>query len=181
MDLTEFEIELMDCIEHLKEDLSQIRTGRATPEILFGLRVDAYDTMNPIKNVASINVSDAKSLLVQPWDKSIIQNVYKAILSSDLGISPSVEGDYIRVHIPDLTEERRKDFVKVMKDRVESARVSVRSVRQKYMKDVDEAVKNGMPEDDGKRLREEIEKKVKTANEDIEALRKEKENDLMSI
>jgi len=162
MDLTEFEIELMDCIEHLKEDLSQIRTGRATPEILFGLRVDAYDTMNPIKNVASINVSDAKSLLVQPWDKSIIQNVYKAILSSDLGISPSVEGDYIRVHIPDLTEERRKDFVKVMKD-------------------VDEAVKNGMPEDDGKRLREEIEKKVKTANEDIEALRKEKENDLMSI
>lgn len=176
-----FDLELNECLTFLEEELSQIRTGRANPELLNSVRVEAYGTLNPLKNVANISVSDAKSLIVQPWDKGLVAAVLKALSASEIGVLPSQEGDSIRVKLPDLTEERRREFVKLMKERVEHARVSVRNVRQKYMKEVDAEVENGLPEDTGKRVKEEMEKKVKEMNEKIEGVREVKEAELMTV
>jgi ribosome recycling factor len=181
MQTSEFESELNSCLTFLEEELAQIRTGRANPELLSSVRVEAYGTQNPLKNIANVSVSDAKSLIIQPWDKTLVSAVLKALSTSDIGVLPSQEGDVIRVKLPDLTEERRKEFVKLMKERVEHARVSVRNVRQKFMKEIELEVENGLPEDTGKREKEEIEKRVKEMNEQIEAAREAKEQDLMTV
>jgi len=181
MDLNQFEQGIKLCVDHLIEELAQIRTGRATPEILHSVNVEAYGTQSPLKNVANISTADAKSLIVQPWDKTILQDVMRGLQTSDLGVSPSIEGDFIRVILPDLTEERRKEYVKIMKDRVETARIAVRNVRQKFMKEIDVEIEGGLSEDAGKSQREEIERQVKVANEQIESIREEKEKEIMTI
>lgn len=181
MDTEEFRVDFEKCIEALKEDLSQIRTGRATPELVEDIPVEAYNTTAPLKNYANITVADAKSIVITPWDKSIIDNIAKALSDSNMGFSAIVEGDHVRVMMPDLTEERRKEYVKVMKDRVEDARVAVRNVRQKYMKEIDEFEESGASQDSADRLREILEKMVKEYNEKIEEIREKKRKDLMTI
>jgi ribosome recycling factor len=181
MDLEQFKVDISKCINHLQDDLSQIRTGRATPELVEDVLVNAYDTSSPLKNLASISAIDAKSINIQPWDKSILENISKAISAANLGFSPISEGDRVIVKIPDLTEERRKEYVKVMKERIEDGRVAVRQVRQKYMKELDEIQKEGFSEDEADRLRDEIEKIVKETNNSIETIREEKEKDLLTI
>lgn len=181
MDTEEFKVDFDMCIEALKEDLSQIRTGRATPELVEEIVVDAYDTQAPLKSYANITISDAKSLVITPWDKSLIDNIVKAVSDANMGFSAIAEGDHIRVMMPDLTEERRKEYVKVMKDRVEDARVAVRNVRQKYMKEIDTLEEEGGSEDAADRLRDILEKMVKEYNEGIEEIREKKEKDLMTI
>jgi len=181
MDIDTFKIDLDKCIESLTEDLSQIRTGRATPELIQDILINAYETQAPLKSYATINVSDTKSLIVIPWDKGLIDNISKGISSANMGFSPVSEGDYVRVTIPELTEERRKEYVKVMKDRVEDARIAVRQVRQKYMQEIDEAQKGGFSEDQADRLRDEGEKLVKESNERIEEMREKKEQELLTI
>jgi ribosome recycling factor len=181
MDIEKFKQDLSKCLEALKEDLSQIRTGRATPEIVEDVLVDAYETQAPIKNYANITVMDAKTVSIQPWDKNIVDNISKAVSEANLGLSPITEGDRVLVKLPDLTEERRKDYVKIMGERVEDSRIAVRNVRQKYMKEVDEAQSSGLSEDDAKRKRDEAEKLVKETNQEIEDLKSKKEQDLMTI
>lgn len=181
MDTDKFQKDLDKCVDALKEDLSSIRTGRPTPELVEDILVDAYGTQGTIKSYANITISDAKSIVISPWDKSIIGNVSKALSDSDKSFSAVVEGDHVRVILPDLTEERRKEYVKIMKDRVEDARVAIRNVRQQYMQEVDKLENEGMSEDDAKRLRETLEKFVKEYNEMIESIRDEKEKSLMTI
>ncbi|MCA9376354.1 ribosome recycling factor [Candidatus Nomurabacteria bacterium] len=182
MDFDLFDSDLEKCIEHLKEELAQIRTGRATAELIEPIKVEAYGTISPLKNLGNISVSDTRSLFVQVWDKGVVESVAKGIDAANLGLSTSIEGDGVRVHVPELTEERRKDLVKVMKERVETARISVRNVRRDYIKMIDEMVKEGeLPEDDGKRFKDDIEKRVKKTNEVIEDMKDTKEGDLMSI
>lgn len=181
MDIDVFKGDIRKCIEHVHEDLSQIRTGRATPELVEEVMVNAYDMQAPIKNYATISALDAKTILIQPWDKSILENVAKGINIANLGLSPIIEGDRVLVKVPDLTEERRKEYVKIMKDRIEDGRVAVRQVRQKYMKEIDDLQANGLSEDDADRVRDEIEKVVKDANLEIESIKEEKEKDLLTI
>ncbi|KKP65463.1 MAG: Ribosome recycling factor [candidate division WS6 bacterium GW2011_GWE1_34_7] len=181
MDLDSFKVDLDKCIESLSEDLSQIRTGRATPELIQDILINAYETQAPLKNYATINVADTKSLIVIPWDKSIVDNISKGISSANMGFNPISEGDHVRVSIPELTEERRKEYVKVMKDRVEDARIAVRQVRQKYMQEIDDAQKDGFSEDQADRLREEGEKLVKESNQTIEEMKEKKEQELLTI
>ncbi len=181
MDIDIFKIDLDKCIENLSEDLSQIRTGRATPELIQDVLVSAYDTQAPLKNYATINVADNRSLVVIPWDKNIIDAISKGISSANMGFNPVSEGDHVRVTIPDLTEERRKEYVKVMKDRVEDARIAVRQVRQKFMQEIDEQQKSGFSEDQADMLREEGEKLVKESNTKIEEIRETKETELMTV
>jgi ribosome recycling factor len=181
MDTDKFAKGLDKCIEALKEDLLQIRTGRATPELVEDLPVEAYNTNAPIKNYANITVSDAKSMVISPWDKSIIDNIAKALSEANKDFSSVVEGDHIRVILPDLTEERRKEYVKVMKDRVEDARVAVRNVRQEYMQEIDELEEEGLSEDDAHRVREILEKTVKEYNEKIEEIKEKKRKSLMTL
>lgn len=181
MDLDEFKIDLDKCIDNLVEDLSQIRTGRATPELIQDVLVNAYQTEAPLKNYATINVADNRSLIVIPWDKSIMDNISKGISSANLGFNPVSEGDHIRVTIPDLTQERRAEYVKVMKERVEDARIAIRQVRQKFMQEIDEQQKEGFSEDQADMLREEGEKLVKESNSRIEEIKDKKEEELMTI
>ncbi|HRY22394.1 MAG TPA: ribosome recycling factor [Candidatus Dojkabacteria bacterium] len=181
MDIDLFKKDIEKCVEHLKEDLSQIRTGRANPELVEDVTVDAYGAVTPIKNVATISVVDAKTINIQPWDKSIVDNLAHGLEDANLGFSIIAEGDRVLVKLPDLTEERRKEYVKIMKERIEDGRVAVRQVRQKYMKEIDEAQKDGFSEDQADRLRDEIEKIVKETNDRIEEIRKEKEKELTTI
>ena len=181
MDTEEFKGDFEKCVDALKEDLSQIRTGRATPELVEDIMVDAYDTQAPIKSYSNIIISDTKSLVITPWDKSLIDNIAKAVSEANMGFSAIAEGDHIRVMMPDLTEERRKEYVKIMKDRVEDARVAVRNVRQKYMKEIDDFEKEGASEDAATRLRDILEKMIKEYNEEIEEVREKKQKDLMTI
>lgn len=181
MDTDKFKLDLDKCIEALSEDLGQIRTGRATPELVEDILVEAYNTQAPLKNYATISASDTKSLVISPWDKTILDNISKAVSESNRGFSSLTEGDHIRVSLPDLTEERRKEYVKVMKDRVEDTRVAVRNVRQKYMKELDEMQEGGMSEDAADRVRDILEDMVKEYNEKIEEMKDSKEKDLMTI
>ncbi len=181
MDIDIFRIDLDKCIENLVEDLAQIRTGRATPELIQDVLINAYQTEAPLKNYATINVADNRSLIVIPWDKSIIENISKGISSANLGFNPVSEGDHVRVSIPDLTQERRVEYVKVMKERVEDARIAIRQVRQKFMQELDEQQKDGFSEDQADRLREEGEKLVKESNAKIEEIKDKKEEELMTI
>lgn len=181
MDLDTFKVDIQKCIENLTEDLSQIRTGRATPELVQDIIVKAYGTEAPLKNYANINAADTRSLLVIPWDKSIVDNIVSSVSNSNMGFGAISEGDHIRITVPELTEERRKDYVKVMKERVEDARIAVRQVRQKFMKDIDESLGSGFSEDDAERLRVEAEKVVKDANTTIEELKDAKEKDLLTF
>lgn len=181
MDIDLFKTDIQKCIDHINDDLTQIRTGRATPELVEEVMVNAYETMAPIKNYASISAIDAKTLTIQPWDKSILENISKAINVANLGLSPMIEGDRVIVKIPDLTEERRKEYVKIMKDRIEDGRIAVRQVRQKYMKEVEELQSNGLSEDEADRTRDEIEKLVKETNQKIEEIKEVKERELLTI
>ncbi len=177
MDLKNFKQEIEKIIESMVEDFGRIRTGRAVPELIENFKVEVYGAEMPLKSIATISVSDSRSLVVQPWDKSSIESVAKSLSSSDLGLSSSVEGDNVRVTVPSLTEERRQEYVKVMKDRSELARVAVRNVRQKAIKDIPE----GISEDEIDRIKDEIEKEVKQANDKIADLKDKKETDLMTV
>lgn len=181
MSIDNFKTDIGKCLNHIREDLSQIRTGRATPELVEEILVKAYESESPVKNLANISVIDAKTINIQPWDKSIVENIGKGISTANLGFSPIVEGDRVIVKIPDLTEERRSEYVRIMKDRIEDGRIAVRQVRQKYMKDIDEKEKSGMSEDEADRLRDEYEKIVKEANAEIEQIKDDKEKELMTI
>lgn len=181
MSTESFKTDIDKCISHIREDLSQIRTGRATPELVEEILVRAYESETPVKNLATISVIDAKTINIQPWDKGIVENIGKGVSTANLGFSPIVEGDRVIVKIPDLTEERRSEYVRIMKDRIEDGRIAVRQVRQKYMKEVDEREKAGLSEDEADRLRDEYEKIVKDANSEIEVIKEEKEKELMTI
>jgi ribosome recycling factor len=181
MDTKILKKDLKKCIEYLREDLSQIRVGRATPDLVDEVMVEAYKTTSPLKNLATITVVDAKTINIQPWDKNVLEDVGRGLENAKLGFSIVMEGDRVLVKLPDLTEERRKEYVKIMKERVEDARVAVRQVRQKYMKEIDEAEEGGLSEDQADRLREEVEREVKETNEKIEEIRKEKEKELLTI
>lgn len=181
MGYMDFKKDIQKVIDSMVEDFARIRTGRASPELIEHVKVNAYGTDMVLKSIATISVSDVKSLLIQPWDKNLVEHVVKALISSDLGLSSVAEGDAVRVTVPDLNEERRKEYVKVMKERAELARVGVRNVRQKAMQEADSMKDAGTSEDDIDRQKEEIEKEVKSANEKIAELRDAKEKELMTV
>ncbi|HEQ65351.1 MAG TPA: ribosome recycling factor, partial [bacterium] len=162
-------------------DIKKMRSNRATPDLLADIKVEAYGTLNPLKNISTISVVDAKNILVQPWDKSLVEEINKGLMQSDLNLSIQVEGEHVRVIFPDMTLERRKEMVKIMKQRIESARVAIRSVRQDMMQSIDQSEKDGISEDQAFRMREDVEKTVKDYNQKVEDLREKKENELMTL
>ncbi len=137
-------------VAYLDETLARIRAGKANPKILEGIRVDYYGSAAPISNVANIAVPDARTIAITPWEKSMFKEIEKAIINSELGITPENNGEVIRISIPPLTEERRKQLVKQSKGEAEQAKVSVRNARRDAIEGLKKAVKQGMPEDVGK-------------------------------
>ena len=134
-------------VEYLDEALAHIRAGKANPKILDGIRVDYYGSAAPISNVANISVPDARTIALTPWEKSMFKVIEKAIINSELGITPENNGEVIRISIPPLTEERRKALVKQSKNEAEQAKISVRNARRDAIEGLKKAIKDGMPED----------------------------------
>lgn len=169
-------------IDFLRNDIAALRTGRANPSMLANVMVEAYGTMNPITAVASISAPDARSLLVEPWDKSIVKDIEKSILEAKLGLNPVVQGAQIRVPLPALTEESRKALVKTLGEKCEHARKSVRNVREEIKTDVLEAEKaKEISEDDKYRTLEQLDKTAAGWNEKIKHIAEEKEKEIMTM
>mgnify|MGYP000937820234 FL=1 len=145
-------------VEFLDETLSRIRAGKANPRILDGIKLEYYGNLTPLSGVASINTPDARTIIVQPWEKQMLKEVEKAILNSDVGITPDNNGEIIRLSIPPLTEERRKLLVKQAKQEAEDAKVSIRNARRDAIDSVKKAVKDGVGEDVGKDAENEMQK-----------------------
>lgn len=134
-------------VEFLAESLAHIRAGKANPKILDGIRVDYYGSAAPISNVANVSVPDARTITITPWEKSMFKEIERAIINSDLGITPENNGEVIRICIPPLTEDRRKALVKQSKGEAEQAKISVRNARRDAIEGLKKAIKEGMPED----------------------------------
>lgn len=150
--------QMTKAIQHLEVELSKIRAGKANPAMLDNVSVEYYGTVVPISQVASINTLDARTLVIQPWEKSMLTPIEKAIQMANLGFNPQNDGMVIRISIPPLTEERRKDLVKLSKQVVEESKVAVRNIRKEAMEQAKKLQKEGVPEDEVKVLEQKIQK-----------------------
>jgi ribosome recycling factor len=169
-------------IDHLKTEISSLRTGRAHPSLVENIVVDAYGVKTPIRGLANIAIPDAKTLVIEPWDKGIIKDIEKAIQLANIGVNPVNEGTKIRLVMPVLTEENRRELIKVLGQKLEQARISVRSVRDSIKDEINEAEKNKeISEDEKFRAQEELDKFVKAQNDEIKAIGDKKEQELMTI
>lgn len=169
-------------IDFFKKDISNLRTGRANPAILENVQVSAYGVMNPINAVGNITVADARSMTIAPWDKGIIKDIEKAIVEADLGVGVVNEGDKIRLNIPQMTEENRKDLVKKLNEKMEHSRISIRQVRDDIKETITSAEKDKeITEDERFQYVEELDEEVKKLNDQIKEIRDEKEKDIMTI
>jgi ribosome recycling factor len=167
---------------HLKEDLTGIRTGRATPGILNRVTVEYYGAPVPLQQLASMSVPEPRTLMVQPFDKTAIGAIEKAILTSDLGVNPSNDGNVIRLSFPPLTEERRRDLVKQVHSRAEDGRVAVRNVRRHHKDEVEKLEKqHEISEDDLKRAEKELQKLTDQFVAEIDEIQRHKEQELMEV
>lgn len=176
-DLNPFKQEAKQAQEWLAKEYSQIHTGRAAPALLDGVTVESYGSFQPLKNVASTSIEDPKTLRVVPWDKSQIKDVEKAIYAADLGFSVAVDDAGIRVIIPALTTETRQKLVKIAKERFEDARITVRKAREANLNDFKELK---LPEDALRNAKDDIQVLIDAANNDLEALFKKKEADILN-
>ncbi|WP_427876868.1 ribosome recycling factor [Gardnerella sp. 2492-Sm] len=169
-------------VEATKENFVGIRTGRANPALLNGIMVDYYGAPTPIKAVASIGVPEPRTLSVTPFDASQANAVEKAIRDSDLGVSPNRDGNVIRVTMPELTEERRKEYVKLAKLKAEEGKVAVRNIRRKAKENIDKSVKDGdMGEDEGDRLQKDLDKLTKQITDSLDSLLEGKQKEIMEV
>lgn len=141
------ESKMIKAIDFLRETLASIRAGKASPNLLNGITVEYYGNPTPISQVASVTVPDARTVLIQPWEKNLIGAIEKAIMVANIGLTPSNNGEQIRLNIPPLTEERRKELVKQIKGEAENARISIRNIRRDVVEAFKKAQKEGMPED----------------------------------
>lgn len=179
---TEAETKMHKSIDTLKHDLAKLRTGRAHPSILEGIHVDYYGSATPLNQVASVTVSDVRTLTVTPFDKNMLAAVDKAIRSAELGLNPATSGTVIRVPLPPLTEERRLSLVKQMKANAEDARVSIRNVRRDANNSIKALLKDKeITEDEERRAQEAVQKLTDKFISDVDKMINEKESDLLQI
>lgn len=174
--------EKMDmAIMYLEEALAHIRAGKASTRLLDGIRVNSYGSMVPIANVAAVTTPDARSIAIKPWDKTMFRVIEKAIMDSDLGITPENNGEIIRLGIPPLTEERRKQLAKQCKGEGETAKVSVRNARRDAIDILKKSVKDGLPEDEQKNGEVKLQKVHDKYIQKIEDLLAEKDKEIMTV
>ena len=170
------------CVDATRAEFAAVRTGRATPALLDRLHVEAYGSAVPLKQVASVATPDARTLVITAFDKNTVGDIRKAIEKSDLGLTPNIDGTTIRLIIPPLNEERRKDLVKLIKKKAEDGKVAVRNVRHKAHDDLKAQLKSHeITEDDNKRMQDHLQKLTDRFVKDIDALVASKEKDIMEV
>ncbi|MBO4543916.1 MAG: ribosome recycling factor [Bacteroidales bacterium] len=179
--LSEMKNDMTNSLNFLKKELEQIRAGKANPKMLEGVKVDYYGTPTPIEQVASIGTPDPKQILIQPWEKSMIGPIEKAIMAANLGFNPQNNGEIIRVIVPTLTEERRKELVKRTKQETEQAKVNIRNIRRNANDQAKKLKDNGVSEDEIKKLENDIQKATDTFIADIDKLFAMKEKEIMTV
>ena len=169
-------------VESTRGEFASIRTGRATPALLDRLHVDAYGQSAPLKQVAGISTPDSRTLVIQAWDKGVVAEIKKAIEKSDLGLTPNVDGQTIRLIVPPLNEERRKDLVKVIKKKAEDGKIAIRNIRHKAHDDLKTQLKKAeITEDDNKRLQDQLQKLTDRFTKEIDSLVASKEKEVMEV
>ncbi len=179
--LNEASARMQKAIDYLEETLLNIRAGKASPTVLNGVFVDYYGSQTPISGVASVLVPDAKTVLIQPWDKKMIRTIEKAILDSNIGLTPSNNGEQIRLTMPPVTEERRKELVKQVRAEAETARVSMRNARRDAVDAFKKAMKEGMPEDESKDGETQSQKLLEKFSKQLDGVIERKEKEIMTV
>jgi ribosome recycling factor len=179
--LEEAEEKMQHAIDHLEREFQKIRAGKANPNMLSGVRVEYYGVSTPIEQTANINTPDPRQIVIQPFDKSSIQEIEKAIRNANLGFNPQNEGEIIRIQVPPLTEERRKDLVKKAKHVGEETKIGIRNARKNANDEAKKLEKDGMPEDEVKHLVDEIQKLTDRYIERIDKEVESKEKDVMTV
>ena len=179
--LAEASDRMQKAVGYLEDTLANIRAGKASVNVLNGVFVDYYGSQTPVSGVASVTVPDAKTVLIQPWDKNMIRAIEKAILDANIGLTPSNNGEHIRLTIPPLTEERRKELVKQSKSEVETARISLRNARRDAVEAFKKAVQEGMPEDESKDGETQAQKLLEKFSKLADAAFEKKEREIMTV
>lgn len=173
---------MQKCVQSFQADLKKLRTGRAHPSLIEGIKVDFYGAESPLNQVANISVEDGRTLVVTPWDRNMVQAIEKAIHKSDLHLTPNTAGTVIRIPLPPLTEERRREILKVVRGEAENAKVSVRNVRRDAIAEIKEALKEKLiSQDDERRGADEIQKLTDKAVADIDQVMAVKEKEIMQV
>jgi len=168
-------------ILHLEEELVKVRAGKATPAMLHGITVDYYGTQSPINQVANVNTQDARTMVIQPWEKSMLHVIEKAILAANIGVTPQNDGELIRLVIPPLTEERRASLVKGVKSLGEQAKVSLRNIRRDAIEHIKKMQKDGLSEDSAKDAEHEVQTITDTYTKTVDKHLEAKEKDIMTV
>jgi ribosome recycling factor len=188
MDLAEldlvFEIAedgMNSAMNHLSHELVKIRTGKANADLLNGIMVPYYGSPTPLKQVANVSTADARTLVVQPWERNMLAPIEKAIFEAALGITPQNDGQIIRLSIPPVTEERRRELVKKAKHSGEESKIGIRNARRDAMEEIRKAVKNGLSEDMGKQKEEEMQDLTKSFIEKVDKILEQKEKEIMTV
>ncbi|MCH5334210.1 MAG: ribosome recycling factor [Alistipes sp.] len=179
--LDEASVRMQKTVDHLDEELLNVRAGKASPNVLNGVMVDYYGSQTPVTGAASVTVPDAKTILIQPWDKNMIKPIEKAIIDSNIGLTPSNNGEQIRLTIPPLTEERRKELVKQVRAYAETARISLRNARRDAVEAFKKALKEGMPEDESKDGETRSQKLLEKYSKLLDASLEKKEREIMTV
>ncbi len=170
-----------DAITHLNKEFLKVRAGKATPAMLAGVRVEFYGVLTPLEQTSNVNTPDARQIIIQPFDRTTIHEIEKAILNANLGFNPQNEGDIIRINVPPLTEERRLELVKKAKAIAEDTKVGIRNARRQGNDEVKKLEKDGLPEDEAKRLMDDIQKLTDKYSEKVDKLFAEKEKDILTV
>lgn len=180
--LKAMENDMKKSVEITKDELMRIRTGRASPFLLENIKVEYYGNPTPISQVAAVNVQEGRTLVIKPWDNTVIKDIEKAILQSNLGITPQSDGNVIRLVFPSLTVERRKQLTNVVKEEVEKGRIAVRNIRREYINKAREREKSGeISEDDRYRLEDDIQKVTDKFIEELDKISEGKEKEIMEF
>jgi ribosome recycling factor len=166
---------------HLEKELQKVRAGKASPQMLEGVKIDYYGAMTPIDQAANISTPDARQIIVQPWDKSVLGLIEKAILAANLGFNPKNEGEILRIVVPSLTEERRRDLVKKAKSEAENAKISIRNIRRLANETAKKLKKDGVPEDEVDKLEIDIQKLTDEHILKVDKILEGKEKDILTI
>lgn len=181
MYMDEAKEQMQNAVVHLENELAKIRAGKANPKILNGVLVDYYGSPTPLAQIANITSPDPRTITVQPWEKNMLAPIQKAIMNANLGFNPDNNGEIVRINVPPLTAERRKELVKQSKTIGENAKVSIRNSRRDAIDEFKKMVKNGLPEDASKDAEAEVQKMTDSYNKKIEDILAAKEKDIMTI
>jgi ribosome recycling factor len=166
---------------HLENELIKVRAGKANPSMLHGVNVDYYGSKTPLNQIANINTTDARTLVIQPWEKNMIDSIEKAVFAANLGLTPINNGDMIRINVPALTEDRRHALVKQIKHEGENAKVSIRNARREAIEEIKKLQKEGIPEDEIKKAEEDMQKQTDNNSKKVDEILHNKELEIMAV